>query len=302
VKPSEMETLKNCPVCNHSSFKEFLSGKDHFLTRENFFIVECNSCGFRFTNPRPEENLISAYYDSPDYIAHGSSTLSPLQVLYKTARKFALRGKFSLVKKYSKGANLLDIGCGTGEFLHYCSKKGFTVTGIEPNEKARKFATDVLGLKVLDTYEINSLPENSFDFISMWHVLEHVHDLSERMDLVRRILTPDGILLIAVPNSNSWDAKHYNSSWAAFDLPRHLYHFTPSTMKRLLEKTGFSLLQTIPLKIDSFYISLLSEKYLRGRQNFFKAFINGFRSNLQTGKEKNYSSLIYICKINAGLK
>jgi 2-polyprenyl-3-methyl-5-hydroxy-6-metoxy-1,4-benzoquinol methylase len=297
-----METLKTCPVCNNTSFKEFLSGKDFFLTGKDFSIVECCSCGFRFTNPRPEENHISSYYDSPDYIAHDAASSSAVQVLYTAVRKIALRGKCSLIKKYSSGKNLLDIGCGTGEFLNYCSKKGFSAIGIEPNEKARKYATGTLGVKVFDIPELGSFREHSFDFITMWHVLEHVHNLRERMDQIRRLLSPEGTLLIAVPNCYSRDARFYGTFWAAYDLPRHLYHFTPLSVKKLLEKSGFVLKKTIPLKFDSFYISLLSEKYRTGKQNFFRAFIQGFRSNLSSGKGKNYSSLIYLCTIDPGVK
>jgi SAM-dependent methyltransferase len=291
-----METLKTCPVCNNSSFREFLSGRDYFLTMEEFTIAECTFCGFRFTNPRPEEDRIHPYYDSPAYIAHDASAFSPTQLLYTTARKIALRGKFSLVKKYSPGKNILDIGCGTGEFLHYCKKKGFSVTGIEPNQKARKYSLETLSVNVLDTPGLRSFPERSFDVITMWHVIEHVHDLRERMDRVKRLLKPEGVLIIAIPNSNSWDAKYYKSAWAAFDLPRHLYHFTPSSFNNLALNSGFILEQIHPLKFDSYYISLLSEKYLTGKKNFIRAFFNGMRSNIHARKEKNYSSLIYICR------
>jgi 2-polyprenyl-3-methyl-5-hydroxy-6-metoxy-1,4-benzoquinol methylase len=298
-----MEIIKNCPVCEKQNFKEFLKGKDLFLTGEEFTIVECIDCGFRFTNPRPDEKEIIRYYDSPDYIAHDTGNRTLVQTIYTTLRKYTLRNKYSIVKKSSPGNALLDIGCGTGEFLNYCRKKNFTTTGIEPNEKARNFARKEFGLTVFNETELDNLSPATFDVITMWHVLEHVHKLNERMHRIYQLLKPDGALIIAVPDSDSWDAVKYKDFWAAYDLPRHLYHFTQHSLGKLAHKNGFSIDVVIPLKLDAFYISLLSEKYISGKQNYLRAFINGIRSNIYAGKnENNYSSLIYICKIAQELK
>jgi 2-polyprenyl-3-methyl-5-hydroxy-6-metoxy-1,4-benzoquinol methylase len=292
-----MEIINNCPVCESKNFKEFLSGKDYFFTGEEFKIVECAECGFRFTNPRPDEREILRYYDTPDYVAHDAQKKSLIQQLYKTARKFTISNKFSIVKKYSTGRVLMDIGCGTGEFLSYCKRNDFETTGIEPNEKARRFASEEFQLSVFGENKLDDFLPASFDIITMWHVLEHVHKLNERLQVVKRLLKPGGTLIIAVPESNSWDAGNYKNFWAAYDLPRHLYHFSQGTMKKLAEKIGFSIISIVPLKLDSFYISLLSEKYKAGKQNYLRAFLNGFRSNIFARKnENNFSSLIYVCK------
>jgi len=294
-----MEIIKHCPVCEKQDFKEFLKGKDHFLTGEEFTIAVCIDCGFRFTNPRPDEKEILRYYDSPDYIAHDSGKRTLMQSIYTTIRKISLRNKYTIVKKYSNGKALLDIGCGTGEFLNYCRKMNFSTTGIEPNEKARNFAGEEFGLTIFDETGLNNFSPAAFDVITMWHVLEHVHKLNERIQRIYQLLKPGGTLIIAVPDSDSWDAVKYKNFWAAYDLPRHLYHFTQDSLKKLVNKNGFSVTTIIPLKFDAFYISLLSEKYISGRQNYLHGFINGIRSNNYGSKnENNYSSLIYICKID----
>jgi len=293
-----MEEIKNCPVCANSDFSIFLSGKDHFLSEENFSILKCNHCDFRFTNPRPDETEMHRFYDSPDYIAHDAGKRTLLQIIYKTVRVFSLKRKYSIVNKYCNGKVLLDIGCGTGEFLYYCRKMNFITVGIEPNDKARNFAVTDLGLTILDESHLDEFFPGTFDVITMWHVLEHVHKLSERLQQIQELLKPDGTLVIALPDSDSWDAKNYKEFWAAYDLPRHLYHFTPDSFKNIMRKNGFGLVQIIPLKFDAFYISLLSEKYLTGKLKYISALINGIRSNIYGRKNKNnYSSLIYICKI-----
>jgi predicted SAM-dependent methyltransferase len=131
----------------------------------------------------------------------------------------------------------------------------------------------------------------------MWHVLEHVPDLNNRIEEIKSLLKQSGVLLIAVPNSSALDALHYKQYWAAYDVPRHLYHFTPITMQKLFTKHGFVLAQTLPMHFDSFYVSLLSEKYMHGKSRVIPAVINGVRSNLSAMNSGNYSSLIYVFKL-----
>ena len=291
-----METLSLCPVCGKPDFSEFLHGKDFFLTQEEYQILVCNHCGVKFVNPRPGIYDIGRYYESPEYISHGGKN-NLLHSFYRMVRMISVRRKFRLMQKVNSGKELLDIGCGTGEFLHYCSKQGYKVTGIEPGEKARNFAIATHHLDISEESYLAGLTTPRFDIITMWHVLEHVHKLNDRMKKINEILKPDGTLVVAVPNSDSWDAKHYNEFWAAYDLPRHLYHFSQSPMKLLAKNHNFILERIIPLKMDAFYICLLSEKYSTGKQNYFKAVINGIRSNNFAGRNnKNYSSLIYVLK------
>lgn len=290
-----MEVLSNCPVCGHRSFREFLKSNDYFLTKEEFTIVVCENCGFRFTNPRVDSSEILKYYESKEYISHNAPSKDLVTIMYRLVRTFSIKKKFLLVKRYYTGKTLLDIGCGTGEFLAYCSNHGFTATGVEPNENARKFAIDSLHQDVKPESFFNEVNVGSFDIITLWHVLEHIHDLNDRLEKISTLLKPSGTLVIALPNSHSWDAVHYEKFWAAYDLPRHLYHFSPDTLKALAVKHGFKVVEILPLKFDAYYISLISEKYKNGHGNYFRAIFNGIKSNHNANIEAgNYSSLIYI--------
>ena len=292
-----METLNFCPICEKNNTVHFLTAIDHFLTKEKFTIVRCQNCGFKFLNPRPAKSEIFRYYNSEEYISHDAEKKSFFSMFYKVIRKSAIKDKYRILRTFSSGNNVLDIGCGTGEFLSQCRLKGMTVCGIEPNDKARNYAGTVNNIPVYEESELEKLQGSSFDIITMWHVLEHVHNLNERIQKIGQLLKPDGILIIAVPNSNSWDAIHYQDAWAAYDPPRHLYHFNSDTIQLLAKKNNFILEKILPLKWDAFYISLLSEKYARGTNSFVRATINGLRSNFYaSGPEKNYSSQIFILK------
>jgi 2-polyprenyl-3-methyl-5-hydroxy-6-metoxy-1,4-benzoquinol methylase len=292
-----MEKLSSCPVCGSEKSDHFLKSVDFFLSKEDYNIVSCNHCGFKFVNPRPDAGEIGKYYESIEYVSHDAGKRNWLNFLYKRARKFSIKNKFTLVKRESTGVELMDIGCGTGEFIHYCKEKGFKVIGIEPGEKPRTLAINEYNLEVYDEAHLNNFINPEFDIITLWHVLEHVHLLNDLMKKIVEILKPDGTLIIAVPNSDSWDASYYGKYWAAYDLPRHLYHFSQETMQILLRNHSLKIKQVIPMKLDAFYISLLSEKYLRGKLNYFRAIINGIRSNNFARRSKNnFSSLIFVIK------
>jgi 2-polyprenyl-3-methyl-5-hydroxy-6-metoxy-1,4-benzoquinol methylase len=292
-----MEKLSFCPVCGKLNFSPFLQSSDFFLTKEEYMIVSCNSCGMKFVNPRPDASEIGKYYESPDYVSHDAGKKNGLNFLYRLIRNISIKKKHKLVKEHAKGKKLLDIGCGTGEFIFFCKQNGFNVKGIEPGEKPRSFARTEYKLDVYEEAYLSQLVLQEFDVITLWHVLEHVHLLYERMKKIVEIMNPDGTLIIAVPNCDSWDAHYYGKFWAAYDLPRHLYHFSQETMKILAQKHTLKIERIIPMKLDAFYISLLSEKYATGKQNYFRAVINGFRSNCFARRnKKNYSSLIYVLK------
>jgi 2-polyprenyl-3-methyl-5-hydroxy-6-metoxy-1,4-benzoquinol methylase len=289
------DSLTSCPVCGNKKFTEFIQGKDFFLSGESFTIQQCTNCHYRFTYSPPSPDEIGKYYESDKYISHDSQKLSITTIAYKVARYFAIRNKFSIINSYSKGKRLLDIGCGTGELLYYCSKKGLLVKGIEPNLKARQFAVNKYKLEISEDFSGKILANEKFDCITLWHVLEHLHKPDETLNQIKRMINPHGVLIIAVPNSDSWEATHYKKYWAAYDLPRHISHFTYNTLEYFLDKNNYSLIRCLPQKLDAFYISLLSEQYKTGRKNFLKAFLRGMQSNFYGQRpEFRYSSIIFI--------
>ena len=289
-----MELLRNCPVCGSETFDPFISGKDYFLTGESFEIVKCRTCGFRFTNPRPEPGELGKYYQSSEYISHSDSRQGLFAAVYQQVRKYTLRQKYELISGYQPKGEILDIGCATGQFLNYMAEKGWKATGIEPHDKTRNRAISEFGLQVFPEEHLTSISKPSFSVITMWHVLEHVSDLNGRMKQIKDLLKPGGTLIIAVPNCNAKDAETYREFWAAYDLPRHLYHFAESDIKLLADNYGFKVVKTLPMRFDAFYVSLLSEKYKSGKMRWLPALWNGFWSNLKSGGQNGYSSHIYV--------
>jgi len=292
-----MELLKNCPTCGSEIFEPFVSGKDYFLTGETFEIVKCRACGFRFTNPRPKAEDLGKYYESAEYISHSNTRKGLFAAVYQQVRKYTLARKLSMIKKYQEKGEVLDIGCATGQFLHYMSGHGWKTTGIEPDEKTRALAIEEYALEVFPEEKLNEFGKSKFDVITMWHVLEHVSDLNGRMKQLNALLNPEGTLIIAVPNCDSYDAVKYGQFWAGYELPRHLYHFTKSDMKLLAKKNGFTIVNILPMKFDAFYVSLLSEKYIHSKMRWMPALWNGFWSNLKAGQNYGHSSLIYVIKM-----
>lgn len=294
-----MNTIENCPICHSTEHTLFFTGKDYSFTQEEFSIVSCQSCGFKFTNPIPTEDKIGEYYKAENYISHTSSKKGLFERIYHLVRKRAIKNKLKLVSDYSSGKDLLDFGCGTGDFLHFASEQGWNAQGMEPSEDARKIAEEK-GITVHSTESLNQLKENSLDAISMWHVLEHVYHLNKDFDQLKKALRSGGYFFIAVPNCQSYDANHYGKFWAAWDLPIHLYHFTPKDIQNFAKEHELTYVKTTPMKFDSFYVSMLSEKYRSSKEkvglgHMIKGFFRGWISNMKANKEQ-YSSQIYVLK------
>jgi 2-polyprenyl-3-methyl-5-hydroxy-6-metoxy-1,4-benzoquinol methylase len=290
-----MEHLSTCPLCKNSAFEPHLNARDYFLTSEPFTIVRCLSCHFLFTSPRPEKKEIEKYYKSESYISHSDSKRGLVNKIYQAVRNRTLNEKATWIAGHKKQGRVLDVGAGTGHFLHTMTKKGYSVAGVEPEEDARKVAKKRFDLILYN--DIKSLPnqEKRFDVITLWHVLEHVHELDATLNKIRSLMADQGILVVAVPNPQSYDARYYGKYWAAYDLPRHLYHFTQDTITKFLKPYGFELTRSYPMKFDSYYVSMLSEKYRSGKTKYFNAAQRGFLSNFYArGKRLNYSSLTYI--------
>ncbi len=262
-----------------------------------FEIWECADCSLRFTQNVPDETSIAPYYQSANYVSHSNTKKGIINRLYHVVRNYTLGRKRALVKNttHVKEGRLLDVGAGVGAFAYTMQKAGWQVTGLEPDETARANALKNFRLH-LDTLDaLHQLPDNSYNAITMWHVMEHVHDVHGYFKTFHRILKPGGRLIIAVPNYTSKDADIYGKHWAAYDVPRHLYHFSPTSMEMLAHKSGFIVDVIKPMWFDSFYICMLSEQYQHGMGNILLAFRNGFLSNLAALRNrKKCSSVIYV--------
>lgn len=296
-----MEKLENCPLCKNVSRETYMQINDHSTSKEIFTVEKCSACGFLFTNPRPDENEIQKYYESSDYISHTDDKKGVINKVYHVVRNKAIKEKYTLVNSFGTTKKILDYGCGTGSFLEYCKEQKWDTTGAEPNKNAREILTQK-GINALMPNEISSLEKGSFGVVTLWHVLEHVHRLDETVNTIKSLLVDDGVLIIAVPNHTSYDAQYYKEYWAAYDIPIHLYHFAPNDIKTYFSKNGFTLEKVLPMKFDSFYVSMLSEKYKNGG-NLVNAFLIGLKSNLKaaSGKNNTYSSQIYVLRKNKAI-
>jgi 2-polyprenyl-3-methyl-5-hydroxy-6-metoxy-1,4-benzoquinol methylase len=292
-----LENVIACPICNSKNLKKQFSCKDFTYSKKSFDISECTECNLRITTPRPTLETIGEFYKSNQYISHSSRPENLIERIYFLARKIGLRNKKNLIEKYSKPGKLLDFGCGTGSFMQYMNENSWETFGIEASKEAREVSLKTGSIIVGD---IKELSDQSYDVITLWHVLEHLHQLNETIEKIKERLDPNGTVFIAVPNYESFDSKNYDVNWAAYDVPRHLWHFNKKSMTQLLENHGFKVLDIQPMKMDSYYVSLLSENYKKPNTNklllLLKAGINGIKSNIYGNKTSNYSSLIYVTK------
>lgn len=289
--------LTACPLCRSEEIAKDFSTTDFSVSLEDFEIFRCENCGFLFTQNIPRENESGKYYQSEKYISHSDTSKGLVNRLYHFVRTFTLQQKRRLIEKLSgnKKGTILDIGSGTGSFLKTMQDAGWNISGIEPDETARHNSEKINNISVAGPESIHHLSQASFDVVTMWHVLEHVHRLQEQIAQIQRLLKTDGKVFIAVPNHTSYDAKHYGKYWAAWDVPRHLYHFSPATMKTLAGKHGFEITAYKPMWFDSFYVSMLSEKYQSGKSKLLKAFLTGIISNAKALiNVQKCSSIIYI--------
>ena len=277
-----------------SNKKHFLTVKDFSVSQEIFDLYHDEELDMLITYPQPSLENLGKYYESVDYISHTDSKRSLFEKCYHFIKSIALKNKLNLVNSLqpAKGS-ILDIGAGTGDFLSVVKENGWNTIGVEPSEKAKAIAKRK-GVSFVE--QTSELENNSFDVITMWHVLEHVPNLENQIKELKRLLKSNGSLIIAVPNFKSFDAKQYGNFWAAYDVPIHFWHFSKTTIKKLFAKENMELVKVLPMKFDSFYVSLLSEKYKTGKMNFVKAFFIGLQSNWKGKQNFEYSSHIYVLK------
>ncbi|WP_370226895.1 class I SAM-dependent methyltransferase [Mesoflavibacter sp.] len=271
--------------------------KDHSVSGEKFQLKKNEKYGFLETFPQPKTNQLSEYYKTEDYISHTDAKRNWFEKAYHLVRRFSLKQKLKLINGFKTDKkHLLDVGCGTGDFLKTAKENNWIVSGIEPNAEARTIANQKTENAVFDIEQLNNFESNSFDVITLWHVLEHLPDLEYQISILKKLLKPKGRLVVAVPNYKSFDANYYNQFWAAYDVPRHLWHFDQNSISKLFASIDMEIEQLKPMLFDAFYVSLLSEQYKSGSKNIFKGFYNGLRSNLNASRTREYSSLIYVLK------
>lgn len=275
----------------------FLKVKDHSVSGEEFQLIQNETYGFLETSPQPKAKQLSEYYKTEDYISHTDSKRNLFEKAYHFVRSIALKKKLQLINSFQPlEKNLLDVGCGTGDFLQVAQQNNWNISGIEPNEQARQIANQKTNNSVFRIEQLSKFNDYSFDVITLWHVLEHLPKLEEQVLILKNLLKANGTLVIAVPNYKSYDAKYYKNFWAAYDVPRHLWHFNQDSISKLFTTQKMKVVKTIPMKFDAYYVSLLSEKYKNGFMNPLRAFWIGLRSNIKAKHSGEYSSLIYIIK------
>lgn len=289
----------HCPVCKSGRVEYKLAAKDHTVSKEMFEIWECTDCTVRFTQDIPSAEEIGKYYQSKEYVSHSNTKKGIVNRLYHQVRSFTLRSKRKMIRRFTdlKTGILLDVGAGTGAFVAVMQKSGWNIRGLEPDETARRIAKDEFNVTLDLPSALHEQPTGHYDAITMWHVLEHVHELHGYLNTFQKILKERGTLFIAVPNYTSYDAGIYNEHWAAYDVPRHLYHFSPHSMDILVEQHGMQVVAQKRMLFDSFYVSMLSEQYRNGYSNLFTAFWNGWCSNWKTlGDISKCSSVVYVIR------
>jgi 2-polyprenyl-3-methyl-5-hydroxy-6-metoxy-1,4-benzoquinol methylase len=286
-----------CPVCNSIEIVEQFLVADYTVSQEQFPVFFCKVCTQGFTQNIPTQENIGPYYKAESYISHTDSQKGLINKLYHIVRKKTLQGKAKLVKAASNKqiGSILDIGCGTGAFLHTMQQQQWKAKGLEPDADTRAKAMELYSIETEPSHKLFEQTANSFDVVTMWHVLEHVHELKPYLSKIHELLVAKGKLIIAVPNYTSYDAQHYKAHWAAYDVPRHLYHFSPKSMETLLTQFGFKLITKKPMWFDSVYVSMLSEQYKNGKGNIVKAGFIGLLSNIKAlFNADKCSSVIYI--------
>lgn len=290
-------SLTACPLCGGTHLKYAMTCTDRYVSGESFKLFSCEDCDFTFTQDTPSEGDMDKYYNSPTYISHSDTKKGLVNKLYHFARTYMLKRKVRLVIKmaYRTTGNLLDIGTGTGYFPVEMQRKGWHVEAIEKNTEARSYARSKFGLHVWDEDMLNVFEKGRYDVITLWHVMEHLERLDETWEKCHELLTEQGILIVAVPNRASYDAQKYGADWAAYDVPRHLWHFTPATMQRMGANHHFIMAERYPMPFDAFYIAMLSEQHLGRRLPFVRGAYVGLKAWFRALVHKDRSSsMIYI--------
>lgn len=287
-----------CPWCESDKAQINLWLKDEFLTKEDFHICECLSCGLQYTMPRPSKEKIGAYYKSEEYYSHQENKKGFIPQLYEAVKKVNLKHKLKIATKDLHVGKLLDIGCGVGDFIHEAEKQGWDCLGVEPSDDAKAIARKRIKANIINSEALEEIPDGTFDVITMWHVLEHVDDLKWQVEQLRRLIKPNGRIVIAVPNYKSYDGQFYKELWAAYDVPRHLNHFSKQTITKIFKTKGLELKRIEKLVWDAYYISYMSEQYKHHKFPLVQGAFRGLLSNCKARRSGEWSSMVYVFEKN----
>lgn len=283
-----------CPWCGSEKAQINLWLKDEFLSKEDFHICECLNCGLSYTMPRPNKEKIGEYYKSEEYYSHQENKKGFIPRLYESVKKVNLKHKYNLATQGLNVGKMLDIGCGVGDFLHTAEEHGWTCTGVEPSEDAKAIAKTKTKANIINSEDMEKIPDATFELITMWHVLEHVDDLKWQIEQLHRLTKTKGRIVIAVPNYKSYDAQYYKELWAAYDVPRHLSHFNKNVLTKIFKSKNLELVRTDKLIWDAYYISYMSEQYKQHKFPLLKGTFRGCISNCKARHTKEWSSMVYI--------
>ena len=283
-----------CPWCDSEKTQIHLWLKDEFLSLEEFKIYECHNCGLLFTDPRPGKDKIGEYYKSEEYYSHQENKKGFIPKLYERVKTVNLKHKYKIATEGKATGKMLDIGCGVGDFLHTAEQQGWKCMGVEPSEDAKAIAEKRIKAEIISSENLEKIADETFDVITMWHVLEHVDDLRWQVAQLQRLIKNDGRIVIAVPNYKSYDASYYKEKWAAYDVPRHLNHFNKNTLVKIFKSNGLTLKSCDKLGWDAYYISYLSEQYEHHSLPLLRGVFRGFISNCKARKSNEWSSRVYV--------
>ena len=283
-----------CPWCGSDKAQINLWLKDEFLSKEDFHICECLNCGLLYTMPRPSKDKIGDYYKSEEYYSHQENKKGFIPKIYESVKKVNLKHKYKLSTEGIETGNMMDIGCGVGDFIHTAEEKGWQCVGVEPSDDAKTIAKTRVKADIIRSEELENLPDGSFDLITMWHVLEHVDELKWQITQLQRLIKSNGRIIIAVPNYKSYDGQYYKEHWAAYDVPRHLNHFNKQTITKIFKASGLELKKTDKLIWDAYYISYMSEQYKHHKFPLIKGAYRGLVSNCKARRSGEWSSRVYI--------
>lgn len=287
-----------CPWCGSDKAQINLWLKDEFLTKEDFHICECLNCGLLYTMPRPDKEKLGNYYKSEEYYSHQENKKGFIPKIYERVKKTNLKYKYKIATAGIEIGKMLDIGCGVGDFLHTAETHGWECIGVEPSEEAKEIARQRTKAKIIESNELENLPDHSFDIITMWHVLEHVENLKWQVEQLQRLIKPTGRIIIALPNYKSYDGQYYKEKWAAYDVPRHLNHLDKTTLSKIFRTKELRLTKIEKLKWDAYYISYMSEQYKLHQFPLFRGIYRGWVSNMKARRSAEWSSLVYIFEKN----